>query len=959
MCSSMTRGYLDEGTMSPVEDNLLTRRLMSLVDVHHEEEEHHHEDEDMSSVLIAKGVTMVILCVVSTCMGILPMQLAKCLKWNTTGVTNPRSTRLVSLLLGFGGGVLFCTTFLHLLPEVKEGVEDLTNRGELPELSFSLAEVLTCAGFFIMYLVEESVHSHLRHKQTKRENSKKDVSRSTNELVENGQTQPNCVSGHSHFSGHGHSHHLPIIMDEKDDFVISSLRGLLIVLGLSVHELFEGLAIGLESSATYVWYMFAAVAAHKFVIAFCIGVELIASNTRRYLSIIYVCTFAVVSPLGIGIGMGLVGGGSAAASGILPVLLQGLASGTLLYVVFFEILQEHRTGMLQYLSIIVGYLVMFGLQILNFGSVGPLSSFKDELIFLATVADDFPVSYALQIGTNSSRDLKRIETVGKIFRGGEEAIEKVIAEGVDKFIVRVFKSRKSNKMEETTTSTILLVAKVGAMIGLGFGSLILGMLPLIVGRYRMNHRQKRHRGISSNSSTCTSTSASNAFGSSNATTSANSQGLHTSLLLCFGGGVLLFTTFLHLAPEVRSSVERHQSNDQLPTLGTLSLSELLFCGGFFLVYFVEEAVHAALTGKPESSEALLYRTVSVRRCNNNQPGASSGTYTGSTTTVSTTTRSTWKEDIEDSEDNDSTKRSTHHLDNLDGKQDKTLPAIFVLSSPTGLSSSERHHPDHARHSSSVADLNNYSRTKHHEHKHVMTKNTSVQGLLTVLALSFHAIFEGLAVGLEPSIASVVYLAAAIATHKLVISFCVGMELYVAGASTRTTLGYLTIFSMVTPIGIAVGLALGHFKNDSENLGPTPTILQGMAAGTLLYVVFFEVLARERANEKSGLLQLMAIIVGFMLMLGLQIATAHSHSHSHSHSHGPPHDHEDEHHHEDDHDHEGDSHDHLVNSGKILTGTIDRVTETVTEAVSNYLSSSAQIPAGVRQRNGTITLADSS
>jgi len=68
--------------------------------------------------------------------------------------------------------------------------------------------------------------------------------------------------------------------------------------------------------------MFLAVASHKFVIAFCIGVELIASRTRRYLSVIYVCTFAVVSPIGIGIGMGLVGGGSAAASGPMAVILQ-------------------------------------------------------------------------------------------------------------------------------------------------------------------------------------------------------------------------------------------------------------------------------------------------------------------------------------------------------------------------------------------------------------------------------------------------------------------------------------------------------------------------------------------------------------------------------------------------------------------------------------------------------------
>ncbi|KAG7207374.1 hypothetical protein KM043_009035 [Ampulex compressa] len=481
-------------------------------------------------------------------------------------------------------------------------------------------------------------------------------------------------------------------------------------------------------------------------------------------------------------------------------------------------------------------------------------------------------------------------------------------------------------MEETTTpSTILLMAKIGAMIGLGFGSLILGMLPLIVGRFRAKRRQKRHRGMSSNSSTCTSASTSNASSTSvHSASAADSQGLLTSLLLCFGGGVLLFTTFLHLAPEVRLSVERHQSNGQLPSLGTLSLAELLFCAGFFLVYFVEEAVHAALTGEPESSEALLYRTVSVRRCNNQ-----SGT-PGSTTTVSTSTRSTWKEE--------ELERATDrpHLEDLHAAKDenKVLPAIFVLSA------GERHEE---------ASLAAYPRMKHQEgHKHALvSKNTSVQGLLTVLALSFHAIFEGLAVGLEPSIASVVYLAAAIATHKLVISFCVGMELYVAGASTRTTLGYLTIFSMVTPIGIAVGLALGHFKNDSETLGPTPTILQGMAAGTLLYVVFFEVLARERANEKSGLLQLTAIIVGFMLMLGLQIATAHSHSHSHSHGghEHAGHEHEDGHAHAHGHSHEEEieheQHKHVQprNETGILAEAIDRVTQSIADTVSTALSSS--------------------
>ncbi|XP_011152236.1 zinc transporter ZIP1 isoform X3 [Harpegnathos saltator] len=346
---------------------------MSLIDHHHAAEllmnatPHYHDEEALSSdddpsrVLVAKGVTMAVLCTVSTCMGILPMFLAKWYKWDTTEHVNPRSMKTVGLLLGFGGGVLLSTTFLHLLPEVTDGVGHLIEEGKLPKLSFSWAEMLACTGFFIMYFVEECVHTYLRWRQRRGAGKAKDVNRSTNELMESGQVPP-CANGHTHM---GHSH-LPVIMESnEDDFVISSLRGLLIVLGLSVHELFEGLAIGLESSGNYVWYMFGAVAAHKFVIAFCIGVELIASKTRWYLSVIYVFTFAVVSPIGIGVGMLLVGGGSAAASGPMAVILQGLASGTLLYVVFFEVLQEHRSGLKQYLSILVGFILMFGIQMLT------------------------------------------------------------------------------------------------------------------------------------------------------------------------------------------------------------------------------------------------------------------------------------------------------------------------------------------------------------------------------------------------------------------------------------------------------------------------------------------------------------------------------------------------------------------------------------------------------------------
>lgn len=250
-----------------------------------------------------------------------------------------------------------------------------------------------CLGFFTMYFAEELVQLYLRRRSgrtTKKHsdtmlvrtlsirhsiiNNNRLPTISTSDLIakdpeksldtvstimsQNGNDHQH--KGHTHQHNHNHCH-LPVAEADEDP-VIASLRGLLIVLALSIHELFEGLAVGLESSASNVWYMFAAVSAHKLVIAFCVGVELVSARTRPFLSFIYTLTFAAVSPIGIGIGLALVGGSGASASGLTSVILQGLASGTLLYVVFFEILQRDRAGFLQLGMAIVGFALMFGLQ---------------------------------------------------------------------------------------------------------------------------------------------------------------------------------------------------------------------------------------------------------------------------------------------------------------------------------------------------------------------------------------------------------------------------------------------------------------------------------------------------------------------------------------------------------------------------------------------------------------------
>lgn len=372
----------------------------------HDHDHDHEEEDESSSIVVAKVTTMFVLFFVSMICGMAPFKLAQWFKW-TDKAADAKATLLVSMLLSFGGGALLCTTFQHLLPEINETILHLTNAGAMPAMNFSLGEFLMCAGFFIIYLVEELVHVYLHRHERKlnaaktnelevaggaimrgtharesiilrKKNSEiRNGSISTADLISNdleNQKRGIPVDSHDtgaavvHSSQHPHDHHvhhhIPP-MDIEDGKLVSSIRGLLIVLALSVHELFEGLAVGLEGSTSTVYYMFGAVAAHKFVIAFCVGVELIVARTKFWLAVVYIFTYSVVSPMGIGIGILLSSGSASDDTQVVSVVLQGLASGTLLYVIFFEVLSKERSGLLQYLGVFGGFFFMFGIKFLT------------------------------------------------------------------------------------------------------------------------------------------------------------------------------------------------------------------------------------------------------------------------------------------------------------------------------------------------------------------------------------------------------------------------------------------------------------------------------------------------------------------------------------------------------------------------------------------------------------------
>ena len=121
-------------------------------------------------------------------------------------------------------------------------------------------------------------------------------------------------------------------------------RVMILVTALSVHSLFEGLAMGLQNSNSAVWTLFVAIATHKAVIAFSTGLQITKSFSPLVKPVIIsVCVFSVMSPLGGAIGtviISVIHHHDSQSLDLMNAVLQSIASGTFMYITFFEILVE-------------------------------------------------------------------------------------------------------------------------------------------------------------------------------------------------------------------------------------------------------------------------------------------------------------------------------------------------------------------------------------------------------------------------------------------------------------------------------------------------------------------------------------------------------------------------------------------------------------------------------------------
>ncbi|XP_051528890.1 zinc transporter ZIP3-like [Myxocyprinus asiaticus] len=273
-----------------------------------------------------------------------------------------RYRKVVAFSNSFGGGVFLATCFNALLPAVRDKVEEVLQMVNITT-DYPLAETMMMLGFFLTVFVEQAVLTFRKEKPSfidlETFNACGSEAGSDSEYDTPFIEPPRGTAGaHQHHSHH-HGHFSPTELTRAGLLRLASL-----VLALSAHSVFEGLALGLQEDGSKLGSLFIGVAIHETLAAVALGVSVAKAGVPLRDASKLGITVSLMIPLGIGIGMGIETAQNLAGS-IISVVLQGLAAGTFLFITFFEILsrelEDKHDRLLKVMFLIMGYGILAGL----------------------------------------------------------------------------------------------------------------------------------------------------------------------------------------------------------------------------------------------------------------------------------------------------------------------------------------------------------------------------------------------------------------------------------------------------------------------------------------------------------------------------------------------------------------------------------------------------------------------
>jgi zinc and cadmium transporter len=229
-------------------------------------------------------------------------------------------------MLSFSAGVMLGAAFLHMLPEAVEGAG-------LSALPFVLV------GFLFLFLLERFVLVHVCAEPGPRPEA---------------MAHPHGTPGHVHHDATGCDVHT---------------LGLAAFVGLSLHTLVDGFALGAASSdAALGFLVFLAILAHKIPSSFSLSAILRAEGYSRRRALAMNAIFALMVPLGAAVYLAVRGVVTAPA---FTSFALAASAGTFLHLAFSDILPDlHRRGgskLKLSASLLAGIAAMWALRLVNHG----------------------------------------------------------------------------------------------------------------------------------------------------------------------------------------------------------------------------------------------------------------------------------------------------------------------------------------------------------------------------------------------------------------------------------------------------------------------------------------------------------------------------------------------------------------------------------------------------------------
>lgn len=144
--------------------------------------------------------------------------------------------------------------------------------------------------------------------------------------------------------------------------------------------------------------------------------------------------------------------------------------------------------------------------------------------------------------------------------------------------------------------------------------------------------------------------------------------------------------------------------------------------------------------------------------------------------------------------------------------------------------------------------------------------SAVRAGLLVLALALHAVLEGLALGLQEAEGAVLRVCLALLLHKCAVAFSLALKLLRGRLRPPAVVACLVLFAMMSPLGVGLGTAVAAGAGPRQRL--CRGVLEGLAAGTFLYITFLEILPQELGVPQHRVPKVILLLAGFALVTAI-------------------------------------------------------------------------------------------